>query len=132
MLVGMLVERAATRFRDRVALDGPEGTRTFAALGERVTRLARGLLGLGLSPGDRVLELLPNGCAAVESDLALATAGLVRVPLDPHLDTRDWTAIAADSGARALVYDASHAHAVAPLGLSTVVVGDGPGRPYES
>jgi acyl-CoA synthetase (AMP-forming)/AMP-acid ligase II len=106
MLVGMLVERAATRFAKRIALEGPDGTRTFAELGERVTRLARGLLGLGLTPGDRVLDLQPNGCAAIESDLALATAGLVRVPLDPRLGPGEWTAIADDCGARGFIYDA--------------------------
>lgn len=134
MLVGMLVERAAARFAGRVALDGPDGTRTFAELGERVTRLARGLLGLGLSPGDRVLELQPNGCAAVESDLALATAGLVRVSLNPRLGPREWAAIADDSGARGLLYHASFTDATEALrsGLPAVVVtGDGPGHPRE-
>ncbi|WP_433378425.1 hypothetical protein [Streptosporangium sp. CA-115845] len=40
------------------------------------TGLARGLLRLGLSAGDRILELRPN-------DRTLAMAGLVRVPLNP-------------------------------------------------
>ncbi|MCT9930738.1 AMP-binding protein [Planotetraspora sp. A-T 1434] len=136
MPVSLLVERAAARYGGRVALEGPDGRLTFAQLDDRVTRLARGLLGLGLRPGDRVLELQPNGCGAVESDLALAAAGLVRVPLNPRLDPREWEAIADDSGARALIYDASFTETTEALrsGLGagfTVVTGDGPGRPRE-
>ncbi|MBB6345844.1 class I adenylate-forming enzyme family protein [Nonomuraea muscovyensis] len=130
MTIGLLVQRAAARFGDRRAVQGPDGARTFAELAGRASGLARGLLSLGLSPGDRVLELLPNGCALVESDLALAMAGLVRVPLNPRLGPAEWERIADDCGARALIYDARFAEDTEALrsGLQAVVSGDAPGR----
>lgn len=133
MTIGLLVQRAAARFGDRPAVQGPEGTRTFAELAGRAVGLARGLLSLGLKPGDRVLELLPNGCALVESDVALAMAGLVRVPLNPRLGPAEWERIADDCGARALVYDARFAGETEALrsSLCAVVSGDAPGRRVE-
>ncbi|MFG3438093.1 class I adenylate-forming enzyme family protein [Nonomuraea sp. NPDC047897] len=105
MTIGLLVRRAAARFGPLPAVQGPDGTRSFAELAARAAGLAGGLLSLGLTRGDRVLELLPNGCALVESDLALAMAGLVRVPLNPRLGPAEWERIADDCGARALLYD---------------------------
>jgi acyl-CoA synthetase (AMP-forming)/AMP-acid ligase II len=131
--IGLLTRRAAARFGDRPAVLGPDGTRGFAELADRAARLARGLLSLGLHPGDRVLELQPNGCALIECDLALAMAGLVRVPLNPRLGAAEWERIADDCGASALLYDARFAEASEALrdGLGTartVVSGDGPGH----
>lgn len=135
MDVGTLVTRAATRFGARIAVECESDQRTFGELGDRVTRLARGLLALDLQPGDRVLDLQENSLAHVESDLAIRSAGLVRVALNHRLHPTDWERIAADSGARAIVVAAAHADAAGALldGLEhVVVVGDGPGWPYES
>jgi acyl-CoA synthetase (AMP-forming)/AMP-acid ligase II len=134
MDVGTLVTRAAARFGDRIALDSPQGTQTFAELGDRVLRLANALLALGLQPGDRVLDLQSNSATYVETDLAIRAAGLVRAALNYRLHPTDWERIAADSGARALIYDARFADDTAPLRDQiehVVVVGDGPGTPYE-
>jgi len=136
VLVGTLVARAARRFADRVALDGPQGIQTFAQLGDRVARLAAGLLATGLRPGDRVLDLQPNQNTYVETDLACCTAGLVRVALNYRLHPDDWARIADDCGASALIYDARYAEPSSALrdGLGdkrVVVIGDGPGIAYE-
>jgi acyl-CoA synthetase (AMP-forming)/AMP-acid ligase II len=134
MDVGTLVTRAARRFRDRVAVDGPEGSLTFGELGDRVVRLANALLASGLRPGDRVLDLQSNSVTYFETDLAIRSAGLVRAALNYRLHPTDWERIAADSGARALIYDARFADQTTALrdGLDVVVViGDGPGVPYE-
>ena len=135
MLVGMLVQRAASRYAGRVALEGPQGTVTYAELGDRVSRLATGLRALGLRPGDRVLDLQPNQNTYVETDLACCTAGLVRVALNYRLHPDDWARIADDCGASALIYDARYAEPSTALrdGFGphrTVVIGDGPGTPY--
>jgi acyl-CoA synthetase (AMP-forming)/AMP-acid ligase II len=118
-----------------VALEGPQGTVTFAALADRVARLASGLRSLGLAPGDRVLELQPNQNSSVEVDLACCAAGLVRVALNYRLHPDDWARIADDCGASALVYDARYGEPAAALrhGFGpkrTVVIGDGPETPY--
>lgn len=135
MDVGRLVARAAVRYRDRVALEGPDGQRTFGEVGARVAQLARGLLGLGLEPGDRVLDLQSNAMTYVETDYGLCTAGLCRVALNTRLSPADWGRIAADSGARALIYHAKYAGLVAGLlgqvEHAVVIGGEGPGLPYE-
>jgi acyl-CoA synthetase (AMP-forming)/AMP-acid ligase II len=134
MHVGRLVHRAVRRHPQRVALE-MEGRRvTFAEAGDRIFRLARGLRSLGLQEGDRVLDLQTNGIPYVETDLALASAGLVRVALNYRLSPTDWLRIAEDCGASALIYDARFHETAAPL-LDRVdhvlVIGDGPGTPYE-
>ncbi|HET8643679.1 MAG TPA: AMP-binding protein [Pseudonocardiaceae bacterium] len=136
MLVGMLVQRAARRFAGRTALDGPQGTQTFGELGDRVARLAGGLLASGLRPGDRVLDLQPNQNTYIETDLACCVAGLVRVALNHRLHPDDWARIADDCGASALIYDARYAEPAQELyegfgEARTVVIGDGPGQPYQ-
>lgn len=136
MDVGQLVARAARRHPRRVAVDGPGGPLSFAELGERVTRLARGLRALGLRDGDRVLDLQSNAVTYLETDLAIRSAGLVRVALNYRLHPDDWARIADDSGAAALVYASRFAEQSGTLrdGLGssrTVVIGDAPGVPYE-
>lgn len=134
MDIGTLVGRAAKRFGDRVAVEGPDATRTFAELGDRVTRIANGLRARGLEPGDRVLDLQTNSTAYLETDLAIRSAGLVRAALNYRLHPDDWLRIARDSGAKALVYEAKFAEATAELRSElphVIVVGDGPGIPLE-
>ncbi|WP_404388964.1 AMP-binding protein [Humibacillus xanthopallidus] len=113
MDIGTLVTRAAHRFGDRVAVEGPDATRTFAELGDRVTRIANGLLAQGLHPGDRVLDLQTNSTAYLETDLAIRAAGLVRAALNYRLHPSDWERIARDSGARGLVHAEQFADQIA-------------------
>jgi len=134
MDVGRLVARAARRHGERIAVDGPEARRSFAELGARVAQFGRGLRALGLQDGDRVLDLQTNSTTYVETDLAIRAAGLTRVALNYRLHPDDWARIAADSGARALVYDARFAEPTEALrdGMEhVIVVGDAPGTPYE-
>jgi acyl-CoA synthetase (AMP-forming)/AMP-acid ligase II len=137
MDVATVVSRAAERFSGQVALEGPDGTRTFAQLGDRIARLARGLRSLGLQDEDRVLDLQTNSCTYVESDLGISAAGLCRVALNYRLRPADWARIAADSGARALIVHERFLDQGA-LGLLdavehvVVVGGDGPGTPFEA
>ena len=52
MDVGRLVARSMRKYRDRVALEGPEGESTYGRTGARVMQLARGLRGLGLETAE--------------------------------------------------------------------------------
>lgn len=106
MDVGRLVARSMTRYRDRIALEGPEGTSTFGRTGARVMQLARGLRSLGLETGDRVLDLQSNQNTYIETDLGISTAGLCRVALNYRLHPSDWERITSDCTPRALILDA--------------------------
>lgn len=137
MDIGTMVTRAGARFGDRVAIEGSTAAehRTFTQLADRVTRIAGGLLALGLEPGDRVLDLQSNSTAYLETDLAIRAAGLVRVALNYRLHPTDWQRIATDCGARGLIYHDRFADDIAPVRQQVphvVVVGDGPETSLET
>jgi mycobactin salicyl-AMP ligase len=69
-----VVTDAARRWPDRIGvLDAiPGDVFSYAELDERANRVAAGLRGLGIAPGDRVLLQLPNGC-----QFAVALFGLL-------------------------------------------------------
>ena len=76
---------------------------SFARWHERATRLANGLLGLGLVKGDRVALLAYNRVEWMELYVALARAGLVAVPINFRLTPPEIAYIVQHSGARACV-----------------------------
>ena len=88
---------------------------TFAELDERANRAAHMLTGLGLTEGDRVAVLLPNGHQFVETFYGAARAGLVVVPLNERLVANELSFMLRDSGATVLVFDGEHDTVVADL-----------------
>ncbi|WP_320670494.1 class I adenylate-forming enzyme family protein [Patulibacter defluvii] len=108
MFITELLSRAAWRWPTRTAVLDDEGALTFAQLRDEVFRLANALRGLGLTAGERVLDLQANAVAYVVTDLAIPSAGLVRVPLNARLALQDLEHIARDAGARAIVYGPEH------------------------
>ena len=81
---GDMLDRQATRFPDHEAIVFPEfGVRwTYAELRARVDRLATGLIGLGIQPGERVAVLAPNLPEWLLLDYALAKIGAVLVTVN--------------------------------------------------
>ena len=67
---------------DGLALISTDTRWTWRALDDLSDRLAGGLLGLGLNPGDRVASLMPNRPALIVHYLACFKAGLVATPLN--------------------------------------------------
>ena len=76
---------------------------SYADWHDRATRLASGLLSLGLLPGERVLVLAYNCIEWMEIYVALARAGLVAVPVNFRLLAPEIAYIADHSGASALI-----------------------------
>ena len=77
-----ILERSAAFHADRTAGVDYAGARlTYAELVDRSSRLANGLLGLGLEPGDRVALLGDNALTSLVEIAGLAQAGLVRCPM---------------------------------------------------
>ena len=87
----------------------------YAQWNARACRLANGLLGLGLVPGDRVAVLAYNCVEWMEIYSALAKAGLVAVPINFRLLTPEIAYIAEHSEARALIVQDALAHQVESL-----------------
>ncbi|WP_439623647.1 class I adenylate-forming enzyme family protein [Gemmata sp.] len=98
-----ILDESARKFGDRVALTAAGESLAFADLADRVARLAGGLAALGLSPGDRLATLVPNGFDLVATLLAAARAELISVPLPPRFAPPQIGYALRHSAARALV-----------------------------
>ncbi|MCU1375827.1 MAG: AMP-dependent synthetase and ligase [Actinomycetia bacterium] len=116
---------AAASFGSAVAVSDGTHELSFAEVDARSNRLANALLALSPAHGARVAILTPNRLESVELDFAIAKAGKVRVPVNTRLSTEERAYILQDSGAEALVFDATEAPFVAAvkerLGLAHVI-----------
>lgn len=102
-LVQDLILGTAAREPGRPALRAGPTLLAYAELGDLVAATARGLLGLGLRPRDRVAVYLPKAVETVASFFGTALAGGVFVPVNPVLKAPQVGHILRDSGARVLV-----------------------------
>jgi acyl-CoA synthetase (AMP-forming)/AMP-acid ligase II len=76
-----ILERSATFNADRTAGVHDGASMTYSQLFDRSSRLANGLIEMGLQPGDRVAVLGDNSLASLIEICGLAQAGLVRCPM---------------------------------------------------
>ncbi len=101
-----LAEAVATFARlspDKLALRDSRRSLSYAQWHQRATRLANGLLGLGLQKGDRVALLAYNCAEWMELYAGLAAAGLVAVPINFRLLPAEIAYIVQHAEARAVV-----------------------------
>ncbi len=98
---------AAERRGDRPFLwakrDGPTGRFRWSEATEQVMRLARGLLSLGVAPGDRVALVAESRPEWVIADLAIMSIGAVTVPAYTTNTVEDHRHVLGNSGARAAI-----------------------------
>ncbi|MEN4922647.1 AMP-binding protein [Achromobacter spanius] len=112
--LAQLIARRAAEAPDEVYCLFNDEPLTLAMLHERVLRLANLLWREGLRPGDRVALMLPSHPDHIVAIFALATLGLVRVPVNVHLKGASLTHLFEHLAPRALIADAEHASALAP------------------
>lgn len=112
---GFLIGWAAERYRDLPAIVFEARQSSFAEVHSRSNRLANGLMRLGLRPGERVAVLLENSPEFIETQFALAKAGLVMVPVNARLSADERAFILQDSEASAAVCGSSHASEIERL-----------------
>ena len=74
---------------ERTAIVDREKVFDYATLQRSITSLATELWDKGVSPGDRVAILLPNGLDFVKSYFAITTVGAIAVPLNDHYQQRE-------------------------------------------
>ncbi len=103
MNLAHLLTRSARLLPDAPAIAvGKRAVISYAELGERVARLADGLLRrMQLRPGERVAIAMKNCPEYLEVLFACWHAGLVAVPMNAKLHPREFAYILGDSGARA-------------------------------
>jgi long-chain acyl-CoA synthetase len=104
-----LLPRAAELFADRVAVRykdtaaGEWRDVTFREVGEIVAEIGRGLIDLGIRPGDRVSLLCNTRPEWTYADFAISTAGAVVVPIYPTNSPEECEWVAGNSDSVAIV-----------------------------
>ena len=81
--VADLLRGVARRHPDRPAVIEPTGSRTWGQLDAAADAGVAALVGLGVSPGERVVIALPTGANLALALFAVARAGLTAVPIGP-------------------------------------------------
>jgi 2-furoate---CoA ligase len=116
------LQYAAERRPAAEAVVDAERRLTYAELHERAARLAGGLAGLGVEPGDRVAVLLKNRVETVALYWACQWLGAWFVPLNFRLGPDEVAYCVQDAGAVAVAFEAAGAEA------AEAVAGDGAPR----
>ena len=101
--LGSLPERAARRWGAREALYFKGRRWSFAELSRGVDRLARGLIALGVKPGEKVALWMVNRPEFIEAMFAVMKIGAVLVPINTRFRTEDTAYILGQSDSSALL-----------------------------
>ena len=126
----LLDRRVAAGDGDRVALTGPSGDLSYAALHDRVRRTAAGLRAAGVEPEQRILMVMADSPDLVVVYLAAMRAGAIPVPTSTMLHSDGIAELLRDSRARFLAVTADFAAAALPAAAAspelTAVLSDAP------
>ena len=101
--IGSLVDVAARRFETKEALYFEGNRWAFGQLKEEVDRVARGLIQLGIQPGEKVALWMPNRPEWIHALFAVAKTGAVLVPINTRFRTNDLEYVVRQSDATTLI-----------------------------
>ena len=116
------LRRAAHVFPDHVAVVYGDFRKTYAQYHERCTRLASGLVKLGVQPGDVVATLLPNIPAHAEAHFGVPACGAVLNTINTRLEAETIAYIFDHGEAKALLVDPQFL----PVAAEAIEMMDGP------
>ncbi|WP_324741724.1 long-chain fatty acid--CoA ligase [Tsuneonella sp. CC-YZS046] len=98
------LEKSARRRPDGLALLQGEERLTYREFRDRALAIGGNLLAMGCEPGDRVAFCLANSPRIMEVIFGCFAAGLVVVPVNARLHSREMAYIVQDSGAKILIH----------------------------
>src|ERR1700749_5251069 len=111
LTVTSILRYGTTAFADKEVVtcagDAPARRRTYAAVGERVARLANALRSLGVDGDQRVATFMWNNAEHLEAYLAIPSMGAVLHTLNLRLSPDQVGYIATHAGDYAVIVDAS-------------------------
>lgn len=103
--LGDLLLSAGDRAPQKEALVFPEGRKSYADVCDAAMHKARGLIALGVRPGDHVGVLLPSGIAFVETLFANAMIGAVSVLMNARYKAPEVAYVAENADLTTIVTD---------------------------
>jgi acyl-CoA synthetase (AMP-forming)/AMP-acid ligase II len=103
MTMGDLMLRATDRFPERDAIIYPDERLTWTELTGRASQLARGLIGMGVEPGEHVGVLMANSPDCIASIYAIALAGAVLVPINTRYRAAELPYVVANADLAAIL-----------------------------
>ncbi len=121
-----LLTAAAARVPDREALVCGERRMSWAQLAAEIDRVAARMLILGVTLGDRVAVLAPNGDRFVIAFFAALRCGAIAVPVNTRLAPPEVAVILDDAGPRLLAFDPMLAGTVEAVATYCQLVSLGP------
>ena len=103
--IGQMLNEIAEKVPNREALIHTEVNLryTYSLLLWEVDRAARGLIQMGVEPGDRVALWGPNIPEWIVAQLALSKIGAIFVPVDPGADLKDLQYLLEQSESKAII-----------------------------
>lgn len=124
------LDAPAARHPHRTAIVGEPHRMSYAALSALANRVGHALLERGVSPGDRVLIVLPDSAEFMASFFGTAKIGAVAVPVNPFARFADYIHYIADSRPCAAIVHSEALEAFLPASgerpqMRIVVVGEG-------
>jgi crotonobetaine/carnitine-CoA ligase len=109
-----LLERRGQDNRDDPFCVFEDATVTFGGLDAAVNRVANGLTGIGIGPGERVAVMLPNHPDHIYTVLALAKLGATHVPVNVHVKDMGLRHLLEHSEVRTVVADRRYQRELSP------------------
>lgn len=103
MTIGSLPEEASNKFRGREALLFKGNRWSFSELAESIKQAAKGLIKLGIRPGDKVGLWVPNSPEYIHLLFALAKIGAIVIPINPRFRTSEIAYILKQSNSSVLI-----------------------------
>jgi fatty-acyl-CoA synthase len=103
LTLGRMLDEAAARHPDKPAIVFKGARTTYAELAARAEAFARGLLALGLGPGDHVVLWMPNSIEWNIVNFAIAKIGAVTVTCNSRYRAFELQYLLQQSDAKALV-----------------------------
>ena len=108
--IGSLLDERAKRDGTREALVFEGRRATFAELARDVDMLARGLIQLGIEPGDKVSLWMMNRPEWIHAALAVMRIGAVLVPINTRFRSEDAAYVLGQSDSTTLIIAARSVH----------------------
>src|SRR3954452_3686809 len=102
-LVALAAERHGAREAQRFKRDDEWRSVSYEELGRAVSEIARGLIDLGIQPGERVSLLCSTRPEWTASDFAISSAGAVVVPIYPTNSPSECEWVAGNSESVAVI-----------------------------